>query len=865
MRLLAIVLVVLAGCPPALAQEDLESRLLWKALPALPDDYGFGGPFVGVHGEALIVAGGANFSERPLVEGGPKIWHDDVFVLEPGESQWKVGGHLPRPLAYGGAASTPGGLVIVGGSDADQVYADAWRLTWSSDSRSLDLETLPPLPMPMAFGSAEAIGETVYVLAGKTTKDDVDVVAKMWSLDLSAPELAWRERSPCPGPPRFKMVTAVQRMGDGRQQLFAFSGSRTGRGEDGNPTFEMFTDGHRYDPATDTWQAIAPLPVLPDPRPLDGVDDFAHERWPINAASAAPLGPTHIVVFSGSTGRYILDEQGRVRPPEVRPDFARRVLTYHTITDTWTELGRMPTGVVTTRAVVWNDLVVVPSGETRPGIRTPAVQALVGVDMPGSFGVWNSIVVAIYLAAMIAMGFYFARREKTTGDFFLGGRRVPWWAVGLSIFGTQLSAITFLAIPAKTYATDWVYFLQNLGILAIAPLVVACYLPAFRRQDVTTAYEVLERRFHLSVRLFGALSFVVFQLARLGIVLFLPALALAAVTGLNIEACILLMGVLCTLYTLLGGIEAVIWTDVLQVFVLLGGALIALLIVVLGAEGGAGGVLELANGQGKLRLVDGRWDWTMPTLGVILLGAVFNNLVPYTSDQAVVQRYLTTVDERRAARAIWTGALLSVPASLLFFAVGTALFAFYSAHPDRLNPTGPTDQIFAWFIAHELPVGIAGLVVAGIFAASMSSLDSSLNSLSAVITHDLYRRFRPDRTERHYLAGARWITAVLGTLGTATAIVMAQYPIQSLWDRFLSWAGLLGGTLAGLFALAVLSRRATTTGAWCGALAAISALVFVRTQTQLSGLLYAAIGLGTCFVVGSLVSRLTPAREASAP
>jgi len=335
-------------------------------------------------------------------------------------------------------------------------------------------------------------------------------------------------------------------------------------------------------------------------------------------------------------------------------------------------------------------------------------------------------------------------------------------------------------------------------------------------------------------------------------------MALGAVTGLDVRLCIVVMGVLCTLYTVLGGIEAVIWTDVVQVVVLFGGALVAVVIAIGGVDGGLGAVFEIATADDKLELARFEWDWTGPALGVILLGALFNNLVPYTSDRAVVQRYLTTSDAKRAASAVWAGAWLALPASSLFFGVGTVLCAFYSQHPERLDVLEPTDRVFAWFIANELPVGVSGLLIAGVFAAAMSSLDSSMNSMAAVVTSDLYRRFRGDREEGHYLRLARGTTLVLGVAGTGAALALESFGHQSLWDQFLGYAGLLGGTMAGLFALGIFSRRASTVGALVGAAAAIGTLVYVKTQTHLSGLLYAAVGMGVCFVVGYLASLVWP-------
>jgi SSS family transporter len=579
------------------------------------------------------------------------------------------------------------------------------------------------------------------------------------------------------------------------------------------------------------------------------------------AGSGIAVGIDHVLVIGGDDGRCWGQDLR-----DAHPGFACDMMwAYHTLTDTWVSAGELRANHVTTVALPWKDTagtaaVVVPSGEIRPGVRSPAVLTAPFRARKASFGYVDYLVLTAYLAALVAMGFYFSRREKSTEDFFLAGKRVPWWAAGLSIFGTQLSAITFMAIPGKTYADDWVFFWQNMGIVAIAPLVAWVYLPFFRRLDVTTAYEYLEWRFSLGIRLLGSASFVAFQLGRMGIVVFLPALALSAVTGWNVYACIAAMGVLATIYTVLGGIEAVIWTDVLQVVVLLGGAVVALGIIVGSVEGGAGEVFSVAAASDKLRLANLDWDFTSEALIVILLGAFFNNIVPYTTDQAVIQRYLTTSDERQARNAIWTNAILTIPASLLFFAVGTALWVFYKTHPTSLAPLQQVDQVFPWFIAQELPMGIAGLVIAGIFAAAMSSLDSGMNSVATACVTDFYRRFHPEASDHYCLNLARWLTLLLGVLGTGTAMLMATFDIKSLWELFLALIGLLGGTLAGLFALGIFTRRAAGVHAWIGAIASAAVLIYAQCFTQASGLLYAAIGATSCFVVGWLVSWLVPAK-----
>jgi len=473
----------------------------------------------------------------------------------------------------------------------------------------------------------------------------------------------------------------------------------------------------------------------------------------------------------------------------------------------------------------------------------------------GTIAALDWVVLLLYLLTLVGIGLYFIRREDSTEDFFVAGRTMPWWAAGVSIFGTQLSAITFLAVPAKAFAVDWVYFLVNMTIILVAPLVVYFYLPFLRGTGVTSAYEYLERRFSLSVRLAGATAFLLFQVGRMGIILFLPAIVLATVTGIDVRASIVLMGVLATAYTTMGGIKAVIWTDVSQVIVLVGAALVMLATTVAHVDGGFGGIVSAGLAGGKFHMVNWTWDPTSEALWVVLVGNLFANLIPYTADQTVVQRYLTTRTDAEARRAIWTNAVLTLPASLLFFGLGTALFVFYQAHPGLLDRSIPTDGIVPLFIVQQLPAGIAGLALAGVFAASMSSLDSSINSMATVIVTDFSRRLRPGRTGSE-LHQARWLTVIFGALGTASALLLASADIASLLDAFREVLGLFGGSLAGLFALGILTRRVGAGSALAGAGTSAVIVGLVKALTDLHFFLYAAIGILSCMLVGYGTSML---------
>lgn len=834
---------------PVLAWAQAGDVVRWEALPPLPDAIGVAGAYAGTSGDALIVAGGANFPGGSNWEGHPKVWQDAIYVLPSPASTWQTGYRLPRPLAYGVSASWGDALLALGGGDGQQHYTQAYRITWNGSTIALD--TLPPLPIPMAYGAGVLLNDTLYLVGGIETPTATTALHTFWALDLSVSSdlRRWEVLPPWPGPARILPVMAVH-----NDQVFLFSGARLYADANGAPAREVLTDAYRYNPVTAQWTRLTDTP-----RPMVAVP-----------GPALPLGASHLLFLSGDDGRY-LGHNATLK--DDHPGFPTELFAYHPLTDRWSVRGHFPKDVpddrgphrnlgtyppVTTPVVAWQGRYVLPSGEIRPGVRTPQVMAATWVPAAQTFGGLNALVLGGYLVLLVGLGVYFARRSQSTEDFFLAGGRIPWWAAGLSIFATMLSAITYLSIPATAFATDWTRFLLNMGIPLVAPVVILFFLPFYRRLHLTSAYAYLERRFDVSVRMLGSLSFVLFQLGRMGVVVLLPALALSAVTGLDLTACILLMGLLSTLYTVLGGMEAVIWTDALQVLILLGGAMAALVIIIADVPGGAGQILTEAAARGKLNLINPGVDLTRDSLLVIVVGMVFANLLPYTTDQAVVQRYLTTPTEATARRAIWTGALLAVPASVLFFFLGTALFVFYLHVPDHLTPLAQPDQLFPWFIASEMPPGLAGLVIAGIFAAAMSSLDSSMHAVATALTTDFARRFRPGRPDRDWLRLARRLTVLLGILGTASALMMAYLDLGTLWGAFLTLIGLFLGTLGGLFTLGIFTRRTTARHAWIGAAASAAALAWCTYATPLSGLLFGAIGTLVCVAVALLASYVLP-------
>lgn len=793
--------------------------LRWSAGPSLPDSLGVGGAFVGAAQGAVIVAGGSNF---PL-PGGSKTYRDTIYVLAPEGSggRWRQAGKLPIAAAHGAAVSTPAGLLCLGGENDRGPLRDVFLLKWDASKRIVTVDHRPPdLPMACSYLSSAQSGSTVYVAGGKGARGEL---TSFWAMGGSANRRSpWQQLAPWPGPPRFGALLTAQH--DGRQPgLYLFSGKH-GR--------DYLTDGYRYTPATRSWTATAPL------------------RRAALLAPIAAVGQSHILVFSGSDGHDV----DRWRELGSQYCFPADVLAYHTITDTWAQVGRLPVGVVGTTAVPWGKGFILPSGEIRPTVRTPCAQLVRVVSASRSFGPLDYAALVTYLAALLLIGAHFSAREKTTDDFFLAGHRIPWWAAGLSLMATQVSSIGFMAVPAKSFATDWVYFAGVITWFAVVPIVTRVFIPLFRRLNVTTAYEYLEGRFDVKVRCFSALVFSLMQLGRMAVVLYLPAAALSAVTGLSPHTSILIMGVLATAYTVAGGMEAVIWTDVIQAVVLVGGALLCIAAVVFGIDGGLGQFVRVALDDDKLRVANLSWDFATAALWVVLVGNVFTRLAGLTADQAVVQRYLTTQDAKQSARALWLDVAVSIPWAIIVFGLGTALYVFYKTHPELLAPGSKTIEAVPLFVAQCLPSGLSGLIIAAIFAAAMSSLDSSMHSVATTWTTDFYARLSATVSDRHRLRFARALTIVLGLFGTATALWIASAEVKSLWDLFIKIMGLFTGGLSGLFILGLITTRTGALAALVGALASVAAMVLVWRFRLVHPLLYTAVGVVVCLFVGYAAS-----------
>ncbi len=418
------------------------------------------------------------------------------------------------------------------------------------------------------------------------------------------------------------------------------------------------------------------------------------------------------------------------------------------------------------------------------------------------------VAIIIYLVVMIGIGVYFSRRNKTTEEYFVGNRAFPGWVIGLSMLGTIISSATFLALPAAAYVLDWRQLSVNLVLPFVAIIAIVIFIPFFRQGNLTSAFEYLGRRYGVAPRLYGACSFIVLQLIRMAQILFLVALPIEFLTGAPIELVIIGSGVFIAFYTIAGGIEAVIWTDVIQAIILIVGGLLCFIIIASDLPGGFGQIIEIGKANEKFSLGSFEWNLGERTFWTVLILGVVNWLMIYGGDQNMVQRYAAARSMREARKATALYSVIALPMWVLFFFVGTSLFAYYATFHDPNVIELEADQVLPYFILSKIPAGVAGIVISAVLAAAMSSLDSGINAISTVTVIDLMKPFQKKKyDDTYYLKAARLIAVISTVIVVLGAITFSQIEKESMNDVSLIVTSLFGGCLMGLFMLGFFVRR----------------------------------------------------------
>jgi SSS family solute:Na+ symporter len=416
----------------------------------------------------------------------------------------------------------------------------------------------------------------------------------------------------------------------------------------------------------------------------------------------------------------------------------------------------------------------------------------------------------------MAVGLKFAHRQKTTSNYFIAGGKLPSWAIGISILATLISSVTFLAYPGEGYSSNWLLLVQGLMVPVVLLLFVGFIVPLFRQVIKLSAYEYFERRFGVFARMYSSLSFALTHFSKMGSVFFLLAMALSKMTGVDTVMLIWIVGMVVIFITLLGGMEAIVWLDVIQGFLLIVGGVISLFIILFTAEGGPAAVWDVAMENGRIGFGPFDWDFVNLTFVVMALNGIFYAIQKYGTDQTIVQRYLTAKSDKEAVKATLIGVLMSVPVWAMFMFIGTALFSYYKITGDPAITGINPDAVFPHFIMTKLPVGVVGLVISGLIAAAISTLNADLNCLSAICVEDYYMRLKPDSPEKHkmFMSKLFVVLAGLGTIGIALFYVSAGS--EGVLGTIFALYAIFSGGIAGMFLLGIFSRRANMKGLYFG-------------------------------------------------
>ncbi|NII82645.1 MULTISPECIES: sodium:solute symporter [unclassified Pedobacter] len=443
-------------------------------------------------------------------------------------------------------------------------------------------------------------------------------------------------------------------------------------------------------------------------------------------------------------------------------------------------------------------------------------------------------IIFIYLVGMILVGVYFSRKNKNSEQFTKASGLIPGWAIGLSIYATFLSSNTFLGVPGKAFGSNWNAFVFSISMPLAAWIASKYFVPFYRNTGEISAYTHLEKRFGAWARVYAVICFLLTQLARMGSIFFGIALSLQALTGYSMQMIMIVMGICIIVYTVLGGIEAVIWTEVVQAVVKTFGALLILYLIISNMPGGVSKVVEIGKSADKFSLGSFKLDFVGSSFWVVLLYGFFINLNNFGMDQNYIQRYHTASSSKAASKSIWLCVWLYIPASLLFFIIGSCLYAYYEINPElvqsikhqvaierlplhasaaevlkvqhTLLPSDYGDKIMPHFMVTKIPIGLVGLIVSAILSAAMSTISSGMNASATVFSVDIYKRyFKPDVTEKQNLSLLHLATIGFGLLGMIAGIAMIG--VKSILDIWWELSGIFAAGMLGLFLLGIISRQ----------------------------------------------------------
>lgn len=448
-------------------------------------------------------------------------------------------------------------------------------------------------------------------------------------------------------------------------------------------------------------------------------------------------------------------------------------------------------------------------------------------------GTVDTVILILYGLVMVAMGIYFLRKTKTSEEFMVAGMGIPAWAAGIAVMSAYTSSISYIAVPGKAFDDNWHPLIFALTALPVTWFVAKYVIPHYRKHKIISVYKYLEEKIGDWGRVYASFSFVLFMVGRTAVILYLSSLLLTSFIDIDIKTLILIIGVLTIAYTLMGGMEAVIWTDVLQSIIMIGGLLFSAYILTTEVFSKPDFLIQNAFDANKFSLGDTSFSLSSRTIWVMIIYGITENIRNLMADQNYTQKYSSVATEKKAKRSVWIAMLIYLPLTAIFLYIGTAMFAFYSGAEHLLDPSiVKGDEVFPFFISTELPVGLKGLIIAAILAASMSTVDSALNSSATVLYLDYYKKyFRPNASEKSSIGFLRWTTVVWGILGIAFSLLLIN--AESALDIWWQISGIFGGGILGLFLLAIFNVRIKR---WQGIVSVIFSVLIIIWGTFLRDL-----------------------------
>ncbi len=803
---------VLASAAPAPTSEPLiklgESKRPALAVPA--------GAFAGRSGDALVVLGGEIPATRVLPLAAGSVW------IEPGPA-------ADFARAWGAVAQSKDEMILVGGLNPDgTASASVERVVWRDGK--LGLEPLPPLPVPLAGAGAGIIGRKLYVTGGLRSLDASAAERSLHLLDLASPAIGWKELEPMPGEGRFLATVSAQ-----YDVVQVFGGREVATGADGKRVYRATAKNWIYRPtpleATKRrgWLVAAPL------------------AKPAAGGAAVPSGQAHTYYIGGdpapeTSSPFVLSSEGE-----------HPVALFHVLIDAWVDT-RVTLPGVRPAAVVnqGNENLVFAAQGHAPVVEFAPIRRIRDLS-------WiDYLVIVAYFALLGGIGWYFSKQKESSEQYSLGDRKVTWWAAGISMFATGASAISFMAIPALAFATNLVWTLPILVYVGGYFVQAHVIFPLLRKLQLTSTFEYLEQRFNLALRLIASAQQCLFlTFGRAAVVLVLPAIAIATTTGLNVFVSVVVMGLLTTIYTAVGGYKAVIWTEVFQGILKFVAPVAMIGVCIYALPGGFGEFVEIGKHYEKFDLALLTWDYTVPALWIMVISTFMACTVTIAGDQPMIQRVFSA-PEKEVRRVAFMNILCGILIAVVVNVLGLAIFAFFHSRPALLDAGSQNDQIIPLFSTQGLPVGLAGVVIAAIFASAMATVASNMNSVSTVFVEDFYKRARPDASDEQRLKVLKFVSYLVGILGTIMALLFAALPIKSMMVVWSQITSLLGGGIVGVYTLGMLSTRANGVGAVTGAVASIVVTLLVKLFTAVHWMAYPPIAIFTCMGVGYVVSILTP-------